>query len=188
MNSLSRALIGLWGAWRLIQFDKRGLTAYDASAQGFIHSFWALAIALPIYFIAMSLQNVVLLRENNTSFPILLTLIDYMARWAGFLVFSYAFGRILGLAHNFMGFATVYNWAKPLLIALPLPILIFGASGLLTGQAYGLFSIALLFYLSAVQVFLLHTALGATWWESIGIFIAVAIFDMIVKKGLEQLF
>lgn len=181
MNGIFKSI---WGAWCVMQFDREALTYFEPTMDAFFKSFRALAFALPLYLIALHFQNMVSLRYSGESFPMGLALVDYMIRWATYLVFAYVFARVLNIGHNFIGFAVVFNWVKVWLVIVPLPILALGAYGLLDDATYGILSLVLFLYMVGVQIFTLYLALGATLIEGSGIFLAVFLFDKLVQAGL----
>ena len=50
MPPLAEVLRYLWGAWRLVRRDERGLEVFGTRVDDFWRSFWAAAIVAPLYF------------------------------------------------------------------------------------------------------------------------------------------
>ena len=82
------------GAWHILKFDRQALTFFNPSIDEFLKSFRVLAFALPLFLLAMYFQNKISLRFNGESFALGLALIDYIIRWATYLIFAYFFGRL----------------------------------------------------------------------------------------------
>jgi len=181
MNNPARARAALWGAMRLLRFDRGGLTGFDASREGFVHSFYAVALAAPLFLLVISLENMMLARAGGSGYSLVWALLSYGVRWAGFIAIAYGFARMLQREAEFAGFVTAFNWAKPLFLVVLLPLVGLGAAGAIGAEAYGGLGLILRLYLAAVQVFLIFAAFRLALFEAAAIFIVKYFYDTLIK-------
>ena len=100
----------LSGALRLASGRPDGMERFSNDVRSAVRSFWAAAVAFPIY------AATIVLSWQQEHWPIALghsaaleTLI-YLVSWAGYAVISHALLAKMGLQHRWPRFIAVWNW------------------------------------------------------------------------------
>ena len=98
----------LSGAWSLIKFDPRGLTYFNCSVEGFWRSFFAAAIALPLFVALISMHAYEI--ESETSGGFYVHLIRYAAGGAAFPIVMAILARLLDRTGHYARYIIAVNW------------------------------------------------------------------------------
>jgi hypothetical protein len=112
---------GLYGAWRLAQGDKGGLSYFDASAKGAMRSFHAALIALPLatLFLALDLSQQEI--ETPVALVVLVFLLAFALDWAAFPLVVLELAPMMGCDDRVLRYIPALNWARVLELAILLP-------------------------------------------------------------------
>ncbi|MDA0785349.1 MAG: hypothetical protein O3B37_03570 [Proteobacteria bacterium] len=140
MNPLEAAH-GVFGAWRLLHFDRTGLSHFRATPEGFWNSFWVALIALPAEAI-MSLLVLSALPETapeaNLGRVTLVFLFIFAVRWLAYLAMIAEFSEAILRREHFVTYTVAYNWSQVIRIAILLPaVAIFAMDGV-EGSGWGI--------------------------------------------------
>ena len=112
----------LYGAWRLAHLDPRGMDHFTLTVAGFWRSFFAAAIAAPIYIYIRSITPAMSMEhrsyEVDATANVLIGGATYMLSWCTLPVLMVFLSRILGVSKHYVGFIVAYNWAAVLQWAL----------------------------------------------------------------------
>ncbi len=140
MNPLEAAH-GVFGAWRLLHFDRSGLSHFRATPEGFWNSFWVVLIALPAEVI-MSLLVLSALPETapeaSPGRVILVFVFIFAVRWLAYLAMIAEISEAILRREHFVTYAVAYNWSQVVRIAILLPaVAIFAADGV-DGSGWGI--------------------------------------------------
>jgi hypothetical protein len=184
---IQNALYGIFGAWRLLQFDRTGLQHFGVSPQAFWHSFWAAAIVLPADGIATVLLSLEPTGESglsDTVHSVLVYLEIYAIQWVLFPLVMAAFAESIQRGERFILFIVAWNWSNVIRAALILPaIAVFASQGIeSTGWGAAIYMAALMLtfiyagfvaraaldvpVLTALGVVLLEIGLAIVLWFS----------------------
>lgn len=164
MISLREIATGLYGAYRLARLDAGGMAWFDRTLPGFWKSFFAAALAAPLYALLTTLH---LLDDTGrelleTAGSIRVFLIEALAYVIGWVLFPLVMIRITDLLQRqqeYFGFIVAYNWAGVLQIAIFLPVVALNISGLIPLAGGNFLSMVVLFAILYYQWFITRTAL-----------------------------
>ncbi len=132
MNPLEAAH-GVFGAWRLLHFDRSGLGHFRATPEGFWNSFWVALIALPTEAI-MSLLVLAALPETAPEASLgrvtLVFVFIFAVRWLTYLAVMAEISEAILRREHFVTYAIAYNWSQVIRIVILLPaVAIFAVDG-----------------------------------------------------------
>lgn len=103
----------LFGAWRLLRWDPAGTQFFDGTRGACIRSFWAAAIAAPLYAVITAIS----FTPSPTADPVRVMLvfaIGYVVMWTAFPLAMLYVAELLGRSQQYFRFIAVYNWAAVL--------------------------------------------------------------------------
>ena len=126
------AVMGIYGAWRLLLFDRSGLQYIDSTIDGFWKSFYAAVVALPGVYILRLLfldTNPEVLAETGTARIVLVFAIDYAYQWILFPLVMFSIAEAIGCSRHYVTFIVARNWSQILQIAIVLPAAALFAAG-----------------------------------------------------------
>ena len=113
----------LYGAWRLVRFDRHGLDQFGDTEEAFWRSFYAMLIAAPGH-VVLSALGLATLRETGlelTSGPIEIFLIEaigYVIAWFAFPFVMLYVANHLDRGERYFRYIAATNWATVLQIGL----------------------------------------------------------------------
>ncbi len=107
MDEAKAALIGVW---RLIRFDRSGISGFDPSIAGTARSCWAYALALPALLIFILFDLDALPKGDNAVVSVIAVVTAYIATGAAFPLAALAMLRWLGRDARWPLLVTGYNW------------------------------------------------------------------------------
>jgi len=181
MSFLGEMLNGLYGAYRLLRLDPRGMAFFNISEEGFWNSFKAAAIVFPLF----SLLILVRYATDTIATPlwryISIETIAYVIGWIAFPVVMAGVCRQYQRADRYVGFVTAYNWAAVLQNAIYLPIAILSVSGRITTGG-GLLVLVTMAVIIVYNWFIAKTALEISAPAAAG----VVIIDFIVSFAINM--
>jgi hypothetical protein len=103
------------GAGLLLRNDERGMGAFDISLRGFIQSFAAAPIVLPLFAFVHFVQS----REiGMDATPMGLALVAYAAQWLAFPLSAAALAKLMHREKHFVPYVIAANWASIIQIAV----------------------------------------------------------------------
>tara|TARA_B100001123_G_scaffold285780_1_gene318544 strand:- start:1740 stop:2345 length:606 start_codon:yes stop_codon:yes gene_type:complete len=112
----------LYGAWGLAHLDQRGMDHFTLTVSGFWSSFFAAAIAAPIYIYIRSISPAISMEQRpyelGAAENVLVGGATYLLSWCTLPVLMVFLSRILGVGKHYVGFIVAYNWAGVLQWAL----------------------------------------------------------------------
>lgn len=178
---LAETLRSLHGAWRLACFDARGLVQFNVSIAGFWQSFFAAAVALPIFAFALIPPY---LRAADPGLFAAVEALHYIAAWAAFPLAMIPVARFLRLTASYIPYIIAVNWTSVLQLALFLPVNVLALFGSLQGDG-GAFLFTLILALTVIyRYFVARVALQAT----LGTALALVALDVVIGLLLSGLF
>ncbi len=119
-GELAAALKGLL---RLTRFETDGFHHFDASLDGFWKSFWAAALALPVWALLQAEQ----MAAAHPAAPLryaALQSIAYAVGWLAYPLLMVRISRFLDRQHNYFRYMVAYNWFQLVEAAAWLPLLV----------------------------------------------------------------
>jgi hypothetical protein len=141
MNMIKYVYYSLFGAWRLMRFDPKGLDWIDQTESGFWRSFLAALVGLPFFLALSGLERDLRgsqafgifapLEKLDLDHYLLLQTLDYIAIWPIFAMVMILYSRWLKMSDRFVPLIVGYNWARCLSIVVPIPAYLMITLGLL---------------------------------------------------------
>jgi hypothetical protein len=151
--------LGLFGAWRLANLDRRGMEFFDKTVEGFWRSFWAAALTAPPYALLVLLQ----LNQRQLDWDplrvLLIEIIGYTIAWTAFPLAAFYLLAALGKQQRFVAYIVAYNWANVIQMAVMLPVAALEAADGLPGPITGIVFIAAFAAVIYYQYFIARVAL-----------------------------
>jgi hypothetical protein len=121
MVSSREAVASLFGAWRLARLDPRGMSCFNATEEGFWHSFVAAVICAPAYAVVVALDYAHTPLMVSDARLVSVYAIGYVINWTAFpLAMSWA-TRLLDREQFYVRYVVALNWTKVLESMLFLP-------------------------------------------------------------------
>lgn len=127
MITLGEAVRGLYGAWRLIHFDRSASQFFDGSVRQFWMSFWAAAICLPgeiilrLLFVTAETGAASEGAEPGLVALTLVFVIAYVVQWVGFALLMVYVTDMLNRFENYLAYMAAHNWSAVVQVAIVLP-------------------------------------------------------------------
>ncbi len=116
--------IGVYGAWRLLHFDRDAIQYFDSTIGGFWKSFYAALVVLP----AVIVLRVLFLADNPdvaaAAGSIRITLVfalDYVYQWVVFPLVMINIADGIGRSRQYTTFIVARNWSQVIQVAIILP-------------------------------------------------------------------
>jgi hypothetical protein len=180
---------GLYGAWRLAHLDRSAMQYFDASADGFLKSFYAAAICLPAFLIMMAIKLVhAELPEHIGFFEIAVVEASrYVIVWVAFPLLMSGISDVLQRGERYVGFVVAYNWAQVIETAVVLPIfLVVVAAGATPTEPNAIYTI-LYFAIGLYYWFIARTAFQISGWAAGAVVIANLILVEMIGATADYL-
>jgi hypothetical protein len=115
MPSLDDIVRYVIGAGLLLRNDERGMAVFDVSLRGFLQSFAAALLVLPLF----ALVHVVQSREIGVdATPMWLAVVGYGAQWLAFPLTAAGLAKLMHREHHFVPYVVAANWASIIQIGL----------------------------------------------------------------------
>lgn len=187
MPSLSDVVAALYGAWRLMRFDKGGMRWFDVSITGFWRSFFAAVPVAPFYAVVIALELAARIEPYNMGWAILVSIIAYVVGWAAFPIVAIFVTRLLGLAPRYVPFIIAYNWANVPQTLVYFPVIVIGADRMAPQAITEFFAFAVTLYVLIYQWFVTRTALDTTTLTATGIVILQVVIDILIHRSASGL-
>src|ERR1051326_2695758 len=105
--------LAVGGALRLAVGDRRGLSLFDISIDGFWRSFRAGVICYPLYLLLLSLRvSGPLWEKSGVATILIVETIAYVISWVLFPLVILPLLRQLGRGDRFLAFMVAYIWSQ----------------------------------------------------------------------------
>ena len=187
MPSLSDVVAALYGAWRLMRFDKGGMAWFDVSIAGFWRSFFAAVPVAPFYAVLVTLELAARLEPFDLGWAILVSVVAYVVSWAAFPIAAIFITRLLGLSQRYIPFIIAYNWANVMQTLVYVPVVLIGAGGVVSAGFGQVLAVAATLYVLVYQWFVTRTALETTPVTAAGIVILQVTIDVLLHNRANSL-
>ena len=107
----SEVQLAFAGTFRLARGDRRGLSYFDRSLDGFWRSFRAAAICYPLYLVLLTMRTTVAdWQSAGGGLIVLVQTIAYVISWVAFPLAILTLVRRLDREEHFFDFMVPYNW------------------------------------------------------------------------------
>lgn len=182
---------GIYGAWRLLLFDRTAIRFFDSTIDGYWKSFYAAVIALPGVFILRVLfidANPDLVSQAGTDRIAMVFALDYVYQWVLFPLFMVYLAEAIGRRRQYVTFIVARNWSQVIQIAIILPpavILLAGGSG--DASAAWLLLIAAHFVTWVYGWFIARNVLDISGMAAALIVLAELVISIVISLASELL-
>lgn len=109
----NEAAASLYGAWLLARRRPEGLVYFNDSANGFVHSFWAIFVA-SLLDLVLEVAGGVFSGPNGVALPLVVMAISYVVGATAFPVAMASVTTELGRGDRWLRFVVAYNWSAAL--------------------------------------------------------------------------
>ena len=127
MIPLTEAVRGIYGAWRLIHFDRDGAQYFDSDPRRFLLSFWAPVLVFP-GFVIMNLlvASLAAPHDNAGTAPSLLEFVIVQAlvlavAYTTFALVMFHVADALNRTEHCLAYLCAHNWSVVIQMAIVLP-------------------------------------------------------------------
>ncbi len=184
LQEISRAL---FGAWRLLHFDRHGLNYFDVSLQGFWQSFFAAVIVAPGYAILVMIH----LGENPPGdHPVhhfLIEALAYTIIWLAFPVIAHWILETIGKADAFIILIIALNWAAVIELLIFLPIQAVSGSGAIPQSFGAALVLGTMLFLVVYEWFIARSALRINGMEAAGFIGCKLIIELMIGQATASM-
>ena len=149
MITRSELLISLYGAWRLLIRDPRGIEILDDSIEGYWKSFYCALVVLPGFGLWFAFSVYDPTHEAGLSRILSVEGIGYVISWVVWPLLMAYIAPEIDRDLNYIRYIVAYNWSKGISIAIYMIVLALGLPGIVPDGIMAFFSfIALVVILS----------------------------------------
>jgi len=134
----TEARLALTGALKLARGDPSGLAYFDASIEGFWHSFRAAVLCYPLYLVLVSLPADAAPAAPDAWRILAIETIHFVIFWVAFPLAALPLVQWLDRDDHFLGFMVAFNWCQVPQSVLCAVVGLAGGSGMLTADATAL--------------------------------------------------
>ncbi len=159
----------LFGAYLLARRDPRGMGYFEISVEGFWRSFFAAALAAPMFAIIVALHRLEGTAEYTFAWQFLGQAIRYVLDWAAYPLIVAVIARMINLSHLYVGYIVAYNWSKVLINAVFLVIAVLAATDVVPETLINFLKFAALVAVIYYLWFVTCTALQLAWYVGAGL-------------------
>jgi hypothetical protein len=162
MISKQEILLSLYGAWRLLLRDSKGIEWLDTSEEGFWKSFFCAIVVLPGYILLLAFSPTPYYDDAGVVRIVLVESAAYVIGWTAWpLLVSYVTPAI-DREDKYIRYIVAYNWSAAIQIGVYVVVLLLRFSGVVPEGLMGLISFASLVILLWYQWFIAKTGLEIT--------------------------
>lgn len=159
MISKREVLLSLYGVWRLLLRDPKGIEWLDDSHEGFWKSFFCAVLVLPGYVLLLAFSPISYYEDAGIVRIFMVEGSAYVIGWAAWpLLVSYA-APAIDREEKFIRYIVAYNWSAAIQIGIYVAILLLRFSGVVPEGMLGLISFASLIILLWYQWFIVKIGL-----------------------------
>lgn len=134
MVNLTEVMYALAGIGRLARFDRRGLTYFDQSIQGFWRSFSVALLIAPLHGLLIPQRLEAMKPTVGWSQVMAIEVLTYVIRWLLYPAVAFEMCRWLKRQSEYPGYITIYNWSSVLFVAAQVMAWLPSMAGLTTAE------------------------------------------------------
>ena len=122
MLTMRETALGVFGAWRLANFDPRGMECFDRSLTGLWRSFRVAILVAPAFALLVYLNQVQAPPTADALRFVLAEGIAYVTSWVAFPLAVAYLAPVIDRVFEYPGFIVAYNWSSILQVAVFVPV------------------------------------------------------------------
>ena len=159
MITRAEVMVSLYGAWRLLLRDPRGIELLDDSIEGFWKSFFCAVVVLPGYalWFAFTVYDV-----NFEAGPFRILIVEgigYVIGWVAWPLLMAYIARALDRDRHYIRYIVAYNWSAGISIVIYLIVLTLRLMGILPVGIMAFFSFIALVVILSYHWYILRVGL-----------------------------
>ena len=181
MPSLREVLACLYGSWRLALFDPSGLACFPTGVAAAARSFWAAALLAPAYALLVTMRLGDDAGQISLAQLLVVEVIAYVISWTAYPLLMDDMSRILDCSGRYPIFLPVYNWSAVLQMAVYLPAVALGESGLLSPEMSETVGVMSTVVVMVYQWFVTRVALEVSNFTATGLVILDLVLSMFIS-------
>jgi hypothetical protein len=178
---------GIFGAWRLLRLDPKGMTYFDTSLEGFWKSFFAAVLIAPAHAIIVAME---LSKVETTVHPgsiLILQVLAYVISWMAFPLAVFYLTRNMGRAAHYLGYIVAYNWSSLIQMVILLPLSLLAESAVLPEALASLVGLAAFIVVLGYLWFIARTALDITGFPAAGLVLLSLVIDLFIRGVTDNI-
>jgi hypothetical protein len=120
--------IGVYGAWRLLHFERAAIQYFDSTIDGFWKSFYAALVVIPAVIVLRLLflsDNPDIAAAAGSSRIAIVFTIDYVYQWVLFPLVMINIAEGIGRGREYTAYIVARNWSQVVQVAIILPAAVF---------------------------------------------------------------
>lgn len=160
MISLAEIVSGLYGAWRLLCLDDRGLGYFNNTLEGFWRSFYAAVLVAPLMAVYLAVRYGGMDSGISIFRFAAIETVQYVMLWVAFPLAMVGIARAIDRSRNYVVYIVAYNWATVWQNLVFLPGIVLISTGVIGGPAGQFLSYALVAAVLAYVWVVTRFALG----------------------------
>lgn len=168
LPGLNEIAYAVYGAWRLLQLDRRGHDFFEISERAFWQSFFAAVIVLPGYVVLVLLHLSGARLEADAASITIIHLLAYVINWTAFPLAAYYLAVGMDRQARWIAFVVALNWSKVVQMVIYLPLMGLATWGVAGPGGSALISFAGMMAVLAYQWYVTRTAFDITGLQAVG--------------------
>jgi len=181
MITRQEILISLFGAWRLLLRDRRGIEWFDVSIDGYWKSFFCAAVVLPGYAIWFTFTVYDASFEMGIFRILIVEGIGYVIGWAAWPLLMVYIATALDRDRNYIRYIIAYNWSAGIVIVIYLIVLFLRQLGFVPEGIMALFSFMALVAILSYHWYVLRIGLEVSAGASAGLVAGEFVLGQIIS-------
>ena len=182
MISLAQAAYALYGAWRLVLLRRDGFGYFGTTGQDAARSFWAAAVALPLY-AAIKLLSIDYGASAAPALKIFLVeVVRYVFDWAAYPLLAIQVAAVSGCGGRAMHYVAAYNWTAVPMAALALAATLLAALDVLPVDVMRTLWLSITLAILGFRWFLARQALGISAAGAAGLVGLDLLISLVIER------
>lgn len=187
MPSIQEITASIYGSWRLALIDRRGMSWFNHSIEGFWRSFFVALLLAPLAAIMVGYQLGHAAPHIDGGRLIAIEIVSYALGWIVYPVAALFACRLMGLSDHYVSYIIVYNWSHVIPAVVALPIGIAALLGLLSLGSAGTILLIVTVAVLAYRWFIARVALGADGLTAAALVALELLLELLVYMGAARL-
>ena len=181
--------LALVGCLRLAGGDRRGLSCFDHSLDGFWRSFRAAVISYPLYLVLLAMRVSMAEWERSGGWRIVaVETIGHVIAWVAFPLLMLEVTRWIGRAHRFFDFMVPYNWCQVPQSVLFVVVGLVSAGEMLSSQVTEVIDVAAAIATLVYEWFIARVALDTTAAAAVFVVLLDLVLGVLISRMTGSLY
>lgn len=172
----------VYGAWRLLLLDSRGIDWFELSITGFLQSFFASLLVAPFYLAVVFIDPGASYSQVDPYTNLLAKGFAYILSWISFPIVMVFICRIFSLTETYIPYIIALNWSAIIQTLIFFPVMALGASKLLAPNAIEPLILVVIIGLLFYQWFIARCILKVSTLGGV----VLVLLDLLIKIFIAQ--